>query len=82
MNVHQVRTMRFCVEDGELVVHVPVPAGKARAVLAGRFAVNAEDIRSLARPVLRHRIIANFHAEVSSVNSLEIVDRLLDTITP
>ncbi len=59
-----------------------VLGGKARAVLNGRFAVNAEDIRSLARPVLRHRIIANFHAEVSSVDSLEIVNRLLDTITP
>jgi MoxR-like ATPase len=56
--------------------------GKARAVLDGRFAVAAEDVRALARPVLRHRIITNFHAEVSSVTSLDIIDKLLDRVKP
>ena len=56
--------------------------GKARAVLNGRFAVNADDVRHLARPVLRHRIITNFHAEVSSISSLDIVDRLLEQVKP
>jgi MoxR-like ATPase len=56
--------------------------GKARAVLNGRFAVNADDVRALARPVLRHRIITNFHAEVSSVTSVDIVDRLLERVKP
>lgn len=56
--------------------------GKARAVLDGRFAVSAADVRALARPVLRHRIITNFHAEVSSTTSVDIVDRLLETIEP
>jgi MoxR-like ATPase len=56
--------------------------GKARAVLNGRFAVNADDVRALARPVLRHRIITNFHAEVSSITSLDIVDRLLEQVKP
>jgi len=56
--------------------------GKARAVLDGRFVVNAEDVKALARPVLRHRIITNFHAEVSSVTELDIVDRLLDVVKP
>ncbi len=56
--------------------------GKARAVLNGRFAVNAEDVRQLARPVLRHRIITNFHAEVSSIKSPDIVDRLLEHVKP
>jgi len=56
--------------------------GKARAVLNGRFAVNAEDVRALARPVLRHRIITNFQAEVSSVTSVDIVDRLLERVKP
>ncbi len=56
--------------------------GKARAVLDGRFAVNADDVRALARPVLRHRIITNFHAEVSSVTSVDIVDRLLQRVKP
>jgi len=56
--------------------------GKARAVLDGRFAVNADDVRELARPVLRHRIITNFHAEVSGVKSVDIVDRLLEQVKP
>jgi MoxR-like ATPase len=56
--------------------------GKARAVLQGRFAVSAEDIRALARPVLRHRIITSFHAEVSAIKSVEIVDRLLAVVKP
>jgi MoxR-like ATPase len=56
--------------------------GKARALLDGRFAVSAEDVRVLARPVLRHRIITNFHAEVSSVTSLDVVDHLLETVSP
>jgi MoxR-like ATPase len=56
--------------------------GKARAVLNGRFAVNADDVRALARPVLRHRIITNFQAEVSSVTSVDIVDRLLERVKP
>ncbi|MBW1807568.1 MAG: MoxR family ATPase [Deltaproteobacteria bacterium] len=56
--------------------------GKARAVLNGRFAVNADDVRQLARPVLRHRIITNFHAEVSSIKSPDIVDKLLEHVKP
>jgi MoxR-like ATPase len=56
--------------------------GKARAVLNGRFAVSADDVRALARAVLRHRIITNFHAEVSSVKSPDIVDRLLELVRP
>jgi len=59
-----------------------VLGGKARAILSGRFVVSAEDIRQLAQPVLRHRIITNFHAEVSSVSSLDIVKRLLETVKP
>jgi MoxR-like ATPase len=51
-------------------------------VLNGRFAVNADDVRHLARPVLRHRIITNFHAEVSSITSVDIVDRLLERVKP
>jgi MoxR-like ATPase len=56
--------------------------GKARAILQGRFVVNTDDVRALARPVLRHRLIPNFHAEVSSIKTLDIVDRLLETVTP
>jgi MoxR-like ATPase len=50
---------------------------KARAVLRGRTYVAAEDIQSVAHPVLRHRILTNFSAEAEGVTSDTIVDRLL-----
>ena len=59
-----------------------VLGGKVRALLQGRFAVGADDIRAMARPVLRHRIIVNFHAEVSSVTPLDLVENLLEVIKP
>ncbi|AKU93086.1 AAA family ATPase [Vulgatibacter incomptus] len=54
-----------------------VLAAKARAVLHGRYAAEREDVRALARPVLRHRLLANFTAEAEGVTSAQIVDRLL-----
>ena len=54
-----------------------VLGGKARAVLAGRFAVDITDIRAVAAPVLRHRIITNFNADSEGVSSDVIVDRLI-----
>ncbi|HQR36881.1 MAG TPA: MoxR family ATPase [Blastocatellia bacterium] len=50
---------------------------KASALIDGRFAASFDDIRRVAHPVLRHRIIPNFHAEAEGVNSDTIVDRLL-----
>lgn len=55
-----------------------VLAAKARAVLHGRFAAEKEDVRALAKPVLRHRLLANFTAEAEGVTSGQIVDRLLE----
>jgi len=55
-----------------------VLAAKARAVLHGRFAAEKEDVRALAKPVLRHRLLANFTAEAEGVTSSQIVDRLLE----
>jgi MoxR-like ATPase len=57
-------------------------AGKARAILDGRFAVSLEDVRELARPTLVHRIIPNFHAEAERVGAAQLVDRLLEVIRP
>ena len=57
-------------------------AGKARAVLHGRYHVTTEDIRAVAPPVLRHRIITTFNAEAAGVTSDEIVQRLLTEIKP
>jgi len=57
-----------------------VLAGKARALTSGRYHVSFEDIRALAHPVLRHRIITNFHAQSEGVSSDQIVDRLLQYV--
>ena len=55
-------------------------AGKARAVLYGRPVVSLEDVRAVAPPVLRHRILVNFQAEADGVDAEQIVSRLLSTI--
>lgn len=54
--------------------------GKARALLRGRYHVSCEDVRALAYPVLRHRILVNFQAESEGVTSEEIIRRLLDAV--
>ena len=53
---------------------------KARALTQGRYNVSFEDIRALAHPVMRHRILTNFHAESEGVTSGELVDRLLEAV--
>jgi MoxR-like ATPase len=55
-------------------------AGKARALMHGRYHVGFEDVRALARPVLRHRIIMNFHAQSERVTTDNIIDRLLKVV--
>jgi MoxR-like ATPase len=50
---------------------------KARAVLQGRFFATTEDVKSVAHPVLRHRVITNFNAESAGITSDKVVDRLL-----
>jgi len=59
-----------------------VLAGKARAILHGRFAVSHDDIRTLARPALQHRLILNYKAEAEGIRSIEIIDQLLAAIEP
>jgi MoxR-like ATPase len=55
--------------------------GKARAVLNGRTHVTTDDIRAIAHPVLRHRIITNFSAESAGITSDKVVDRLLEEVS-
>jgi MoxR-like ATPase len=55
-------------------------AGKARALLKGRYHVSTEDIRQVAIPVLRHRIVTNFNAEAEGVKSDTIIKKLIDFI--
>jgi MoxR-like ATPase len=51
--------------------------GKARALLQGRYYVSTEDIKAVAHPVLRHRIITNFSAEAEGITPDKIIDRLI-----
>ena len=53
---------------------------KARCLLHGRGYVSTEDVRAIAAPVLRHRIITNFNAEVEGVTPDEVVRRLIELI--
>jgi len=55
-------------------------AGKARALLKGRYHVSTEDIRQVASPVLRHRIVTNFNAEAEGMRSDDIIKKLIDFI--
>ena len=54
--------------------------GKARALMMGRVHVTFEDIRALARPVLRHRVLRNFVAESERITTDQIVDKLLEVV--
>jgi len=55
-----------------------VMAGKARALLHGRAHLAREDLRALASPILRHRVVPNFHAEAEGLKSDAIVAKLVD----
>jgi MoxR-like ATPase len=55
-------------------------AAKARAVLHGRFYVSSEDVRAVAIPVLRHRIITNFNAEAEGIKPEDIIQRLIELV--
>ena len=57
-----------------------VVAGKVRAILEGRFAVSAEDIRAVVKPALRHRIIRNFEGEAEGVSADALLDDVLRVV--
>ncbi len=59
-----------------------VLGAKARAIMHGRYHVAYEDIKAVARPVLRHRILTNFNAEADGITSLDIIHRLLEDVQP
>ena len=54
-----------------------VLAGKARAVLNGRYHVSIDDIRAVAGPVLRHRVVTNFNAEAEGLKADDIIRKLV-----
>jgi MoxR-like ATPase len=55
---------------------------KAHALLAGRFAVAPEDIKRVAHPVLRHRVLPNFAAEAEGITAEQVIDEILSRISP
>ncbi len=57
-------------------------AAKARAALQGRLHAGIGDVRAVARPVLRHRIVTTFHAEAEGITSDSIIAHLLETVPP
>nr|MBA2605132.1 AAA family ATPase [Acidobacteriota bacterium] len=57
-----------------------VLGAKARALTGGRYHVSYDDIRALAHPVLRHRVLTNFHAQSEGITSDTLIDRLLEAV--
>ena len=55
-------------------------AGKVQALLNGRFAVSTGDIQAVALPVLRHRLVLNFHAQASNVSPETLIGDVLRTV--
>lgn len=62
---------------GTRAVQVLLLGGKARALLHGRTHVSTEDIRELAKPALRHRIVVSFTAESDGISADDVVERLI-----
>ncbi len=58
-----------------------VLGAKARALTAGRYHVSFEDIRAMAHPVLRHRVLTNFHAQSEGMTTDTLIDRLLESVS-
>jgi MoxR-like ATPase len=59
-----------------------IVAAKARAALRGRDHVAIEDVKAVAHPVLRHRIVMNFSASAEGFTSDDLIDRLLKEVDP
>jgi MoxR-like ATPase len=55
-------------------------SAKARAILHGRFTVSADDIRTMAYPVLRHRIFTNFNADAEGIDVEQVIEKILQTV--
>jgi MoxR-like ATPase len=54
---------------------------KARALQQGRLSVTLDDLKNVALPVLRHRVIVNFKAEAEGITSDQITEKLLNTMS-
>lgn len=67
---------------GPRAVQFLILGAKVRAVLHGRLHVASEDIRALAQPVLRHRIVTNFSAQAEGYTTDKLIDDLLQQVRP
>lgn len=57
-------------------------AGKVKALLAGRFAVSGDDLRAIAVPALRHRLLINFHGQSDGITPDAVVQAVLEAVPP
>ncbi|HWE03976.1 MAG TPA: MoxR family ATPase [Tepidisphaeraceae bacterium] len=57
-----------------------VLGAKANAILNGRLNVSADDVRAIAKPVLRHRLFTNFNADAEGIGPDQVVDKLIETV--
>lgn len=55
-------------------------SAKARAALNGRFAVTLDDLRAVAAPVFRHRVLVNFRAEAEGIDADSVTTKLLASV--
>ena len=65
---------------GPRAVQFLILGAKARALMDGRYNVSFEDIRALAKPVLRHRVLLNFHAESERMTTDQIIEKLVAAV--
>ena len=79
---------KYGVENHEYVDYGASPrasiglfiASKAKALMSGKTKVTPEEVRYVAKPVLRHRIVVNFEGEALGLDSDEIVDEIIDNV--
>jgi MoxR-like ATPase len=57
-------------------------AAKARAVMDGRYVASIEDVKAVLPSIMKHRIIANFKAQAEGISSLDVIERLLQEVSP
>ncbi len=62
-------------------VQTLILAGKVRALLAGRYNVSCQDIRDVAGPALRHRVICNFEGEAEGISTDAVIHKLLEDLS-
>ncbi|MBN3583133.1 MoxR family ATPase [Algoriphagus aestuarii] len=81
-DITQVEAVREYVEwgAGTRAGQALILCAKARAIVKGRFAVLPEDIKTLALPVLRHRLSLHFRAEAENVSADAVINKILDSI--